>query len=262
MNLEFLKKCKSYLPEIYKDYITTDYLTSDYLTRKIDCSKMSNIFSNTIVEESFKNVIDTFYRYNNYGKPGDSEIRQAIKTYELATKTYAGISDLRFRYFLHMYKYYTDRLENEIVDCNNYYDQKKEPWFFINLSYVVCNSVDSVYTDLINGNRWWEYDSATTLRAQFMNDKVIIPEYTLQFLCRKYLGRYVDLRKELHLNEGRTTPPMELVNELDKKMKLCKFKLVYAYVGQRDGKFVIIESPTKPEDDRYFLIRYVPMDKF
>ena len=91
-----------------------------------------------------------------------------------------------------------------------------------------------------------------------MNDKIVIPEYILQRLCKKYLGRDVDLKKELHLNENRSTPPMEIVKELDTKMEKVGLRLVYAYVGEINGEPAMIESIQKPQDGRYYLRRYVP----
>lgn len=248
MNYTYFKKVKKYLPEIYKNY----------LKKYVDEKQIREMFSDREVASAFANVITVFYKDGNYGKKNDDEIRQALKDYEITLKKQTGFSDYYLKNFLHMYRYYTECMVGEIVDRFNNYNDKKEKEYFNNISYVTCEATENLFNDLQNGNRWWEYDSATTLRAQFMNDKIVIPEYILQRLCKKYLGRDVDLKKELHLNENRSTPPMEIVKELDTKMEKVGLRLVYAYVGEINGEPAMIESIQKPQDGRYYLRRYVP----
>ena len=90
-----------------------------------------------------------------------------------------------------------------------------------------------------------------------MNDRLVISVYRLQKLCRDYLGREIDIEKELGLNEGKTVPPLNLVKELDDKMARNGYSVAYAYVEETNGQRRMVESLQKPSDDRYYLKRYV-----
>lgn len=248
MNKYYLKQIKKHLPEIYKQY----------LLKYVDDKQLKTIFSNKRVAKAFANAINIFYKFGDCGNLKGFEIDTYLKIYENAIKIETGFQDIYFRHFLEMYKYYTTVMYHAVVDDTDKYMNEKETEYFKNISYVTIGATENVFLDLEHGNYWWEVDSASALRTQFMNDKIIMPEHILQGLCEKYLGRRIDFEKELHINENRTTPPMELVAELDKKMAARGYKVGYVweeYYSQT--KKVRVVSPSQPNNGKYYVKKYV-----
>ena len=247
MNLQYTQKLKEYLPGIYKNYLKK-FLSED---------QISQIYADPQVLASFNNVINLVYNRVNFGNKFDDEIKQAISTYEQTIQATFGFKDEYFRQFLHIYRFYAASTYTGIVATDGSYVASEEKKYFDQLSYVCCEACENLFTDLKNGNRWWELDTPTTLRRQLMNDRLVIPVERLQKLCKAYLGREIDIEKELHLNEGKTTPPLNLVNELDKKMAKQGYNVMCAYVEEKDGKKQMVTSKNPPSDNRYYLKRYV-----
>lgn len=247
MNIEYANRLKSHLPQIYKNYLKR-FLSED---------QINQIYADPAVLAEFNNVINLVYDGATFGNKFDNNIKQAINKYEKTVSSTFGFNDEYFRQFLHIYRFYASCTYTGIVATDGTYVAKQEKNYFDQLSYVCCEACENLFTDLKNGNRWWEIDSPTTLRRQLMNDKLVIPVDRLQALCREFLGREIDLDKELHLNEGKTTPPLNLVNELDRKMAKKGFSLMCAWVEEKDGKRQMVERPYPPQDNRYFLKRYV-----
>lgn len=245
MNNIYAKKIKDYLPQIYKTY----------LLRSMDSDQIDQIFSEPKIVNAFNKVMNLVYKGNTFGEYHNDTIKKAINEYEQTTNEIVGFKDESFRYFLHIYRFYTECTHMEIVRGGKYL-QDRERQYFKDLSRVCCEAVDNLYIDLKNNNRWWEEKSATTLRRQFMNDKIVLPTYRIQELCRAYLGREIDLKKDLQIDQNKTTPPLNLVRELDKRMEALGFRLVYAWVETVNGKRKIVESLKMPTDNRYFLRRY------
>lgn len=248
MNLEYAKKLKEYFPQIYKTYLQK-FLSPD---------QVNQIFADPNVATAFNNVLNLVYNGATFGNKFDNQIKQALLQYEQAVNTAFGFTDEYLRQFLHIYRFYASSTYTGIVATDGTYVAQNEADYFSKLSYVCCEACENLFTDLKNGNRWWELDTPTTLRRQLMNDRLVIPVERLQKLCRAYLGREIDLEKELHLNEGKTTPPLDLVSELDRKMAKKGMSLVCAWVEEINGKRQMVESPTPPTDNRYYLKRYVP----
>ena len=247
MNLQYSQKLKEHLPQIYKNYLKR-FLSED---------QIDQIYADPQVSAAFNNVLNLVYDGATFGNKFDNNIKQAINKYEQTVATTFGLKDEYLRQFLHVYRFYAQSTYTGIVATDGSYVSSEEKRYFDQLSYVCGEACENLYTDLKNGNRWWELDSPTTLRRQLMNDRLVIPVDRLQALCRTYLGREIDLEKELHLNEGKTTPPLDLVNELDKKMAKKGYSLMCAWVEEKDGKRQMVESKNPPPDNRYFLKRYV-----
>lgn len=248
MNFEYAKKLREYLPQIYKTYLQK-FLSPD---------QIEQIYEDSEVREAFENVLDLVYDGTTFGKAYDAEIKKALQHYEQTVAITFGFKDEYLRHFLHVYRFYANSTYTGIVATDGSYVARNERDYFAKLSYVCGEACENLFTDLKNGNRWWELDSPTALRRQLMNDRLVIPVDRLQKLCRNYLGREIDLEKELHLNEGKTTPPLDLVKELDKKMAKNGLTLVCAWVEEKDGQRHVVESLTPPPDNRYYLKRYVP----
>lgn len=247
MNKYYLKQIKRHLPEIYKQY----------LLKYVDEKQLKYIFSKKIVAKNFANAINIFYRNGNCGQLGGVEVDTGLKLYENAVKAETGFKDIYFRNFLVMYNYYTKTMYHAIVNEAEKYNIEKENEFFNNISYVTIGATENVFVDLEHGNYWWDVDSASALRTQFMNDKIIMPEHILQGLCEKYLGRRIDMARELHINENRTTPPMELVAELDKKMALRGYKVGYVWDEKNNGGTKRVVSKVQPTNGQYYVRKYV-----
>ena len=247
MNLQFSQKLKEYLPQIYKNYLKK-FLSED---------QVSQIFTDPQVSASFNNVINLVYNRINFGNKYDDEIKLALTNYEKTISLSFGFKDEYLRQFLHIYRFYAASTYTGIVATDGSYVAAEEKKYFDQLSYVCCEACENLFTDLKNGNRWWELDTPTTLRRQLMNDRLVIPVNRLQKMCKAYLGREIDLEKDLHLNEGKTTPPLNLVNELDKKMAKQGFSVMCAYVEEKNGIRQMVQSKNPPADNRYFLRRYV-----
>lgn len=249
MNLRFSQKLKEHLPQIYKTY----------LKRYFDEDQIDQMFANPKVTASFYNVLNLVYDGATYGKEYDDNIKRAITEYEQSIMREFGFADEYLRQFLHIYRFYASSTYTGIVATDGTYVDELEKNYFDQLSYVCCEGCDNLFTDLKNGNRWWELDTPTTLRRQFMNDKLIIPVPRLQALCRAYLGREIDIEKELLINSDKATPPLKLVKELDKKMAKKGLSLMCAWVEEINGKRQVVERPYPPKDNRYYLKRYVPV---
>lgn len=249
MNLQYSQKLKEYLPQIYKNY----------LKKFLSEEQVSQIFTDPQVSASFNNVINLVYNRMNFGNKYDDEIKLALTNYEKTIALSFGFKDEYLRQFLHIYRFYAASTYTGIVATDGSYVATEEKKYFDQLSYVCCEACENLFTDLKNGNRWWELDTPTTLRRQLMNDRLVIPVDRLQKLCKAYLGREIDIEKELHLNEGKTKPPLNLVNELDKKMAKQGFTVMCAYVEEKNGKRQMVTSLNPPLDNRYYLKRYVPV---
>lgn len=248
---QYTKQLKKRLPKIYREY----------LLKFADEKQINQMFANEEVAMAFNNVVDLFYKNSQFGNQYNDEIKNALKTYEAVMQEEVGFKDEYLRQFLHIYRFYAETMQRAVNDQDGKYQWRKEKSFFERFSYVCCQACENLFTDLQNGYRWWEIDCATTLRRQFMNNRVVLPDSRIQKMCREYLGREIDIEKELHLSEHKTEPPMELVKELDEKMAKRGYRLAYAYVKEVDGKFKVVESNEKPTDGRYYLRRYVDKDK-
>ena len=247
MNAQYTKQIKKYLPKIYKTY----------LLRYADEKQITQMFDNKNVKNAFYKVIELFFKNSEFGNKYNDEIKSALKDYEKTMLEQVGFSDEYLRQFLHIYRFYAGTIYPVLVDSNNRYKFREEKNFFKQRSYICCEACENLFVDLQNGNRWWEVDCASTLRRQFLNDRVVLPEHRIQKLCREYLGREINIEKELHLREGKKTPPLELVKELDEKMAKRGYNLVYAWVEEVNGVNQMVNSTCKPTDGRFYIKKYV-----
>ncbi|MBE7074732.1 MAG: hypothetical protein E7376_01975 [Clostridiales bacterium] len=248
MNALYTIKLKENFPKIYKQY----------LTKLLDEDSINQIFANKNVSKAFNKVLNLVYKNTTFGNKYNDEIKAAISEYEQTVQKEVGFNDEYLRQFFHIYRFYASSTYSAIIDEKDRYLINQEQGYFNQLSYVCCEACENLFNDLQHGNRWWEVDSPTTLRRQLMNDRLVIPVYRLQKLCREYLGREINIEKDLCLNEGKTVPPLGLVKELDEKMAKNGYSLAYAYVQEVNGQRQMVESSQKPNDDRYYIKRYVP----
>lgn len=247
MNEIYKKQMKIRLPKIYKTY----------LLKFMDEEQINQMFSNRKVARSFAKLVNYFYKNDDFGiSRYDSNMIKVFENYENAMREKTGFDDQYIRAFLHVYRYYTSKTNDRVLDEDGYYVKDFEERYFNDLTRVVCLATEDLYTDIKNNNRWWELDSATALRQQFLNDKVAMASQDIQKLCKKYLGRSIDIVKDLHIGQGRKEPPMELVRELDEKMRQKGYVLTYAWTEIRNNKTVYVESPHPPVDGKYFIKRY------
>lgn len=247
MNKTYNKQMKVRLPKIYKTY----------LLKFMDESQINQIFSNRKVASVFASLINYFYKNKDYGIAYyDDDIKKVFEKYENTVREQTGFDDQYIRAFLHMYRYYTSKTNDRVLDEYGNYVKDFEERYFKDLTRVVCLATEDLYTDIKNNNRWWELETATALRQQFLNDKVVMSSRDIQKLCKKYLGREIDVVKDLHLEQGKKEPPMELVRELDKKMRQKGYVLTYAWTEIRNNNLVLVESPNPPTDGTYYIKRY------
>jgi len=242
MNKEFFVSIKNYFPEIYVDFLTKVIYKDNQL--------VSDLFSEQEVKDAFFDVVNSVYSGEDFGKDFDKEIKTKLKKYEKLC------GDENLRHFIKLYSFYSKDSKNFIIDTNNNYHKEKEQLYFTNLKTICFKNYNSLKTDLIHGNYWWEFYSPITLRMQFLSNKLILSKNKLQKLCKKYLGREIDVVKELHLNQNVKMPPLELIKELDEKMNKAGLKVAYSWLENVDGKTTIITSDKKPKD-RYYITKYI-----
>ncbi len=253
MNGLFKLKAKQNLLPTYKNYLVSKLL--------LDKKQVNKMFSNKEVSAAFENAVMEFYKGSNFGNRLDANLYPYIKKYEDVMEKKYGFKDNYFRYFINLYSYYSRKTYHNLVTFDNRYLFKKEKEYFSRLSYMCCAIFDNVYVDLTNNNLWWEYEDASLLRRQFLNDIVVVPLETIQELCLKYLGREID-PKEL-MSDTRTSPPLNLVKELDKKMAQKGYVVAYTWAeySEKDKCKVIKNSLTNPPTNKYYLKRYLLPEK-
>ncbi len=247
MNQIYKQKIRAYLPEIYKNFLTSKLM--------IDRRQVDEIFSDPVVLKQFNHTIDIFYHNSDFGNRDELLFDEAIK-YQKTVEKRCGFKDEYFRLFLHIYRFYTSCTYTFLLDDKGNYLPENEKEYFSKLQHVCCVVCDNVFIDLQNGNCWWEMENASSLRRQFLNDIVIMPLDKIQRLCRTYLGREIDIKKEL-LHDDRSTPPMELVKELDEKMRKTGKILVYSWPECTNGEWKFVDSKTNPPKNEYYFRRYI-----
>lgn len=251
MNTTYALKIKTHFPQIYKNYLET-VLQPDV----VDLA-----FNDTEFLSKFDDVIRLVYTGKTFGNEYTDAIRTALTNYESFTNRTFNSPDKNLRCFLHIYRYLTQSTYTELAPSDNQYLYEKEDDYFTQLSKLCNETFDNIFVDLKNGNRWWEIDTPTSLRRQLLNDKLIITIPRLQSMCEAYLGKTINLRKELKLKANNISPNKRLVKALDKQMRKHGLTLMFAYVDIINGIRKVVETETPPKDGRYYLLRYVVKTK-
>ena len=247
MNVKFANQLKSHVQSLYKNYLQEKVLDKD---------QINQIFEVKEVQTAFNQVIASFFDGAPYGKKYDNNILVALKNYEKVVLDNTGFNDEYLRQFLHIYRYFANITEHEIVNEKNTYVSEKETEYFKRLSYLCSEACENLYQDLRNNNRWWEVECATSLRRQFMNDRIVFPSAQIQRMCKRFLGRTINIKEELLVNAKKSEPPMKLVEELDKKMAEKGLVIYNVWVEIQNGKRVIVKSKDNPPKGVYYLKRY------
>lgn len=250
MSVILKQKNRYHFLPIYKKYLVTKL--------KLNQSQVEEIFSDKEVMAAFNACLDEFYKNSDCGVKVNKDLYPVLKKYENLVAQKFGFEDNYFRYFLNIYRYYTSKTNNNLFSKYGTYLFKKEKEYFSMLSHVCCEIFDNVYVDLTNNNLWWEYENAASLRRQFLNDMIVIPIATIQELSVKYLGRELNIEKELR-SDTRTSPPINLVNELDNKMAKLGYAVVYTWLeySEQEKHNVIKNALSNPPKDRYYFKRYM-----
>ncbi len=247
----FFKQLKLHLPQIYLEY----------LTKVIDESQISEIYSNSKVKKALLKTVDAFYSKGGFGNNFSPEYIKALNNYKQIVEEETGFKDEFLEQFMHIYRYYSSTSDYECFAENNY-DKGLEKDYFDAFTFVATEATENLFNDLKNNNRWWEVDSPSSLRRQFLNNKIVFPDKIMQKLCKKYLGREINIEKELKANQKRNLPPLELVRELDNKMIAQGNLVLNTWTEVRNGKTVVIESKHEPADGVYFTKAYVPRERY
>ncbi|MBE7082166.1 MAG: hypothetical protein E7378_00585 [Clostridiales bacterium] len=231
LSRDYIKCAKKYALDSYQQLLMEEIYKDEQMVKTIFASKMA------------RHLFDAALTCALNGENFNAE----VSAYERQT------GDKNLRHYLYLYRHYAKETQNDVCK-NGKVIKANEKQYFTALGNVCKIGFTDLYTDLINGNRWWEVDSASSFRRQLMDPKLVIVKSKFLAMCEKYLGRKVDYATEVNPQAGRNAE--DLVKELDLKMAQKGLKPVYAWFETIDGVKTVVESKDKPIDGRYHFIRY------